>query len=75
MDVKLSYRKYLSVFQNKVLRRMYVPTREEILENWRQFHKKELRNQILQYNGTRIMRMRSLERVACMGAIANAYQF
>jgi hypothetical protein len=34
----------LRVFENRVLRRIFVPTRDEIVVLWRNFHKKGLHN-------------------------------
>jgi hypothetical protein len=32
----------LKVFENKVLRRIFGPKRDEVIGNWRRLHKKEL---------------------------------
>jgi hypothetical protein len=34
----------LRVFENRVLRRIFVPMREEVKEGWRKLHNEELRN-------------------------------
>ena len=34
----------LQVFENRVLRRVFGPKRDEVTEEWRKLHKEELRN-------------------------------
>jgi hypothetical protein len=34
----------LRVFENRVLRRIFLPTREEVVRDWRRLHNEELHN-------------------------------
>jgi hypothetical protein len=60
----------LRVFENKVLRRMFVPKRDEVTGGWRKVHNEELRDL---YSSSSIIRkiksrkMRWAEHVARMG--------
>jgi hypothetical protein len=47
----------LRMFDNRVLRRIYGPKRDEVTEGWRQLHNEDLHNL---YSSPRIIRMRSL---------------
>jgi hypothetical protein len=42
------------VFENRVLRRIFVPRRDEVTENWRKLHNEELHNL---YSSPNIIRM------------------
>jgi hypothetical protein len=48
MGVKLCLRlreeHRLSMFENRVLRKIYGPKRDEVMGDWRKLHSKELRN-------------------------------
>jgi hypothetical protein len=44
----------LRVFENRVLRRIFGPKRDEMMEGWRKLHKKELRDL---YSSPSIIRM------------------
>jgi hypothetical protein len=64
------------VFENRVLRRIFGPKREEVTEEWRKLHNEELRNL---YSSPSIIRMIKSRRirwagyVARMGEKRNAY--
>jgi hypothetical protein len=44
----------LRVFENRVLRRIFGPKRDEVIEGWRKLHSEELHNL---YSSTGIIRM------------------
>jgi hypothetical protein len=58
------------VFENRVLRRIFGPKKDEVTGEWRKLHNEELHNM---YSSTNIMkqiksrRMRWAGHVACMG--------
>jgi hypothetical protein len=64
------------VFDNRVLRRTFGPTREEVAGSWRRLHNEELLNL---YTSSSIimviksMRMTWVGHVACMGWMGNSY--
>jgi hypothetical protein len=62
------------VFENRVLRKIFGPKRNEIIGGWRKQHNEELHNL---YSSPNIIRMiksrRWAGRVTCMGAKRNAY--
>jgi hypothetical protein len=63
------------VFQNKVLRRMFGPKREEVTEGWRELHNEEFYNLCSSSYVISMMksrRMRLVENVSCMGKMRNA---
>jgi hypothetical protein len=56
-----SYRNYkYRVFENRVLRRIFGPKREEVAEGWRKLHNKELHNLYASPNIIRVTKSRSL---------------
>jgi hypothetical protein len=65
------------VFENRVLRRIFGPKREEVTEGWRKLHNEELHNL---YSSPRIIRMiksrrmRWVGHVSRMGEKRNAYR-
>jgi hypothetical protein len=65
------------VFENRVLRRLFGPKRDEVTRGWRKLHNEEVHNT---YSSTSIIRMsksrrmRWAECVAIMGAKRNAYR-
>jgi hypothetical protein len=63
------------VFENRVLRRTFVPKRDEVTGTWRKLHNEELHNLYSSPNIIRMMksrRMRWAGHVARMGAKRNA---
>jgi hypothetical protein len=65
------------VFENKVLRRIFGPKRDEVTGKWRKLHNEELRNLYSAPSIIRIMksrRMRLAEHVVRMGENGNAYR-
>jgi hypothetical protein len=67
----------LRVFQNKVLRRIFGPKRDEVTGEWRKLHNEELPDLYSSPSIIRIIksrRMREAEHVVEMGAKRNAYR-
>jgi hypothetical protein len=67
----------LRVFENRVLRRIFGPKRDEVTRKWRKLHNVELRDLYSLPSIIRIMklrRMRSAGHVARMGEKRNAYR-
>jgi hypothetical protein len=66
----------LRVFENRVLRRLFGPKRDEVTGEWRKLHNEELRDLYSSPSIIRIIksrRMRWAGRVARMGVKRNAY--
>jgi hypothetical protein len=62
--------------ENRVLRRIFGPKREEVMGDWRRLHKEELHNLYSSPNVVRViksMRMRWAGHVAVMGERRNAF--
>jgi hypothetical protein len=60
----------LRIFENKVLRRIFGPKRDEVTGEWRRLHNKELYALYSSRNIIRVMKSRRLRwagHVACMG--------
>jgi hypothetical protein len=67
----------LRVFENRVLRRIFGPKREEVTGEWRKLHNEELHNLYSSPNIIRMIksrRMRWAGQVARMGEKRNAYR-
>jgi hypothetical protein len=67
----------LRVFENKVLRRIFGPTRDEVTGEWRRLHNKELYDLYSSPNIIRVMksrRQRWAGHVARMGERRGAYR-
>jgi hypothetical protein len=56
----------LRVFENRVLRRIFGPNRDEVTEDWRKLHNEELHNL---YSSPNVIRMKS-GRMRCAGNVA-----
>jgi hypothetical protein len=66
----------LKVFENRVLRRIFGPKRDEVTGDWRKLHNEELHNMYSSPNIIRIIksrRMRWAGHVAQMGETWNAF--
>jgi hypothetical protein len=64
------------VFENRVLRRIFVPIRERVVGVWRGQHNKELYDIYGSKNTVRVMKswkMRWSRHVACKEGLRNAY--
>jgi hypothetical protein len=66
----------LGLFENRVLRRIFGPRRDEVTGEWRKIHNEELRDLYSSPSIIRIMkaRMRWTEHVARKGEKRNAYR-
>jgi hypothetical protein len=67
----------LRVFENKVLRRIFGPKRDEVTGEWRRLHNKELYSLYSSPNIIRVMKSRRLRwagHVARMGERIGAYR-
>jgi hypothetical protein len=67
----------LRVFENRVLRRIFGPKRDEVTEEWRKLHNEELHNLYSTPGITRqikLRRMRWAGHVACMGQERKLYK-
>jgi hypothetical protein len=65
------------VFENKVLRRIFGPKRDEVIEQWRKLHNEELNNLYSSPNIVRVIksrRMRWAWHVARMGEGKDVYR-
>jgi hypothetical protein len=65
------------VFENRVLRRIFGPRRDEVTEDWRKLHNEELHNLYSSPNIIKMMksrRMRWAGHIARMGETRNAYR-
>jgi hypothetical protein len=65
------------VFENRVLRRMFEPKREEVEGYWRRLQNEELRNLYSSPNIIRVTKSRWMRWVGCtarMGIMRNAYK-
>jgi hypothetical protein len=65
------------MFENRLLRRIYGPKRDEVTREWRKLHNEELRDFYFSRNVSKIIksrRMRWAGHVARMGKKMNAYR-
>jgi hypothetical protein len=59
----------LRVFENRVLRRIFGPMRDEVKGGWRKLHNDDLRDS---YSSPRIIRMMKSKRMKLAGHVAQA---
>jgi hypothetical protein len=67
----------MRVFENRVLRRIFDPKRDEVTGDWRKLHNEELHNLYSSPNIIRMIKSRRIGRagqVARMGEKRNAYE-
>jgi hypothetical protein len=67
----------VTLFENRVLRRIYGPKRDEVTGDWRKLHNEELRNLYSSLNIIRMIKSRRMiwaGHVALMGEKRNAYR-
>jgi hypothetical protein len=75
MGVKLREEHRLRVFENRFLRGIFRPKRDEVTGEWRKLHNEELHNfSHPQISLGRSRRMRWVGHVACMGEERNLYE-
>jgi hypothetical protein len=67
MIVTLREEHRLRVFENRVLRRIFGPKRDEVTGDWRKLHNEELHNL---YSSTSIIRMIRSKRMRWPGCVA-----
>jgi hypothetical protein len=66
----------LQVVENRVLRRIFGPRRQEVAEGWRRLHDEELHSLYASQNIMMMIKSRTvrlLGHAACMGEMRNAY--
>ena len=67
----------LRVFENRVLRRIFGPKRDEVTQKWRKLHNEELNDLYCSPNIVQVIklrRMRWAEHVARMGKVRGVYR-
>jgi len=66
----------LRVFENRVVRRIFVPKMDEVTREWRKLHYKELNDLYCSHNTVRVIsrRMRWAGHVACVGERRGLYR-
>jgi hypothetical protein len=67
----------LRMFENRVLRRIYDPKRDEVTRDWRKLHNEELHTFYSSSNTIRMIKLRGMKRaghVARMGETRNIYR-
>jgi hypothetical protein len=81
MDVKQSLtlreEHKLTVYENRVLKRIFSCSREEVVGSWTRLHNKELHNLYTSQNIISLIKLRRMRRVghvAHMGEMRNAYR-
>jgi hypothetical protein len=68
----------LRTLENRVLRRIFEPKREEVAGGWRRLHNEELHNMYTSLNIIRVIKSRMMKwvgKVAYVGEMRNAYKF
>jgi len=76
-SLTLSEERRLRVFENRVLRRIFGPKRDEVTGEWRKLHNGELNNMYSSLNTVRVIesrRMRWVGHVARMGESRGVYR-
>jgi hypothetical protein len=66
----------LRVFENRVLRRIFEPKRDEVTGGWRKLHNEELHDLYSSPSIVRVIKARKMRwvgHVACMGEVRGAY--
>jgi hypothetical protein len=67
----------LRVFENRVLRRIFGPMRDEVIRGWRKLHNEQLHNLYCSPSIIRIIKSRKMRwagHVARMGELKNGYR-
>jgi hypothetical protein len=77
LSLTLRKEKRLRVFENRVLKRMFGPERDEEVREWRRLHNEELNDLYSSPNIIRVIKLRRMTRaghVTCMGEKREAYR-
>jgi hypothetical protein len=77
-SLTLREKRMLSVFENRVLRRIFGPKRDGITGEWRRIHKKEIYALYFSVNISLVIKSRRLRwvgSIACKGEGRGAYRF
>jgi hypothetical protein len=72
MDIKLGLSYRLRVFENRMLRRLFGPKREEVSEDWKRLHNEKLCNLCTSPDTIRVIKSRRMcgaGHVSCMGKV------
>jgi len=76
-SLTLKEKRRLKVFQNRVLRRIFGPKRDEVIGEWRKLHNEELNDLYSSPNIVRVIKSRTMTwegRVARMGDRRGVYR-
>ena len=66
------------MFENRVLRRIFGPKRDEVTREWRKLHNEELNDLYCSLNIVRVIKSRSIRwagHLACMGEVESCAGF
>ena len=69
-SLKFREERRLRLFENRMLRRIFGPKRDEVIGEWRKLHNEEPNNLHYSINIIRVIKLRKIRRVghiACMG--------
>jgi hypothetical protein len=76
LSLTLTEERKLRVFENRVIRRIFGPKRDEVTGGWRKLHNEELHGLYSLPSIVRVIKVRRMRwagHVACMGEVRGAY--